>query len=61
VRDFAFGQLRLRRLISLIQPTNSASRRVAERIGMSKEKEILRGGETYWIYASCPPASRRPC
>lgn len=59
VRDFAFGQLGLPRLISLIRPTNSASRRVAEKVGMLKEREILRGDQVYWVYAWCPPESRR--
>ena len=50
VRDFAFQQIRLSRVISLIRPDNVASRRVAEKIGMAKEKEIVRGGFTYWVY-----------
>ncbi|MFC1573344.1 GNAT family N-acetyltransferase [Candidatus Eisenbacteria bacterium] len=51
VRDFAWQHLPLRRLISLIRPANVASRRVAEKIGMAKESEIVRGESTYWIYA----------
>jgi RimJ/RimL family protein N-acetyltransferase len=51
VRDFAFGVLKLPRVISLIRPENVASRRVAEKIGMVREKEIDRGGHPYWIYA----------
>ena len=51
VRDFAFGELGLTRLISLIRPSNVASIRVAERIGMVKESEIERGGHKYWVYA----------
>jgi len=35
VRDFAFDQLRLPRLISLIRVGNIASKRVAEKVGMS--------------------------
>lgn len=51
VRDFALHQLQLRRIISLIRPENARSRRVAEKIGMSREKEISRGGHVYWIYS----------
>ncbi len=51
VRDFAFEQLALARLVSLIRPTNVASRRVAEKIGMVKDQEILRGEQVYWVYA----------
>ena len=51
VRDFAFTQLGLSRLISLIRPENVASRRVSEKVGMVKEKEILRAGHTYCVYA----------
>jgi len=39
-RDHGFGDLGMTRLISLIQPENVASVRVAEKIGMSCEKGI---------------------
>jgi RimJ/RimL family protein N-acetyltransferase len=39
IRDYAFEQLRLTRLICLIDEQNRASIRVAEKIGMSYEKE----------------------
>jgi ribosomal-protein-alanine N-acetyltransferase len=39
VRDHAFGDLRLPRVISLIHPDNHASRRVAEKNGMALEKQ----------------------
>ena len=38
VRDHAFRDLKLPRVISLIHPENIASRRVAEKIGMALEK-----------------------
>jgi len=38
VRDHAFRDLKLSRVISLIHPENIASRRVAEKIGMTLEK-----------------------
>lgn len=51
VRDFAFKQLRLPRLVSLIRPSNHASRRVAEKVGMAKESETTLGGHVYAVYA----------
>ena len=51
VRDYAFGELGLSRVISLIRPGNAASQRVAEKIGMTREKKIVRGTTTYWLYA----------
>jgi RimJ/RimL family protein N-acetyltransferase len=44
VRDYAFSDLRLPRVMSLIHPDNVASRRVAEKSGMTIEKEtVFRG------------------
>ena len=44
VRDHAFNDLRIERVISLIHPENLASRRVAEKNGMAPEKEtVFRG------------------
>jgi len=51
VRDHAFGALRLPRLSSLIRQSNAASARVAEKIGMRREAEILQSGAKYWVYA----------
>jgi ribosomal-protein-alanine N-acetyltransferase len=51
VRDFAFDALHLPRVISLIRPANVASERVAEKVGMRPEKEIVRGNASYWVYA----------
>ena len=51
VRDFAFKELALSRLICLIHVTNVASRRVAEKIGMVKEQQIEREKRSYFVYA----------
>ena len=51
VRDYAFDQPGLARVISLIRPDNFASIRVAQKIGMVKEKECLRGGQRYYVYS----------
>ena len=47
VRDYAFGTLGLHRLISLIDPENVASIRVAEKVGMRYEKEVMLEGYTH--------------
>jgi RimJ/RimL family protein N-acetyltransferase len=52
VRDWALGELRLERLISLIQPGNAASIRVAEKLGERYERDIVTiGGQTAHVYA----------
>lgn len=50
-RDFAFNDLGLKRLISIIHPDNIASRRVAEKLGMEVEKEVPHGPSPKVIYA----------
>jgi [ribosomal protein S5]-alanine N-acetyltransferase len=44
VRDFAFGPLSIPRLIALVDPGNTASLRVIEKIGMIYEREIMLPG-----------------
>jgi ribosomal-protein-alanine N-acetyltransferase len=51
VRDFAFNELHLPSLISLIRVGNSASKRVSEKIGMQLGDEITQNGVRYWKYA----------
>jgi ribosomal-protein-alanine N-acetyltransferase len=51
VRDHAFVELRLPRVISLIHPENVASRRVAEKNAMKVEKEITFRGFPTLVYA----------
>ncbi|MCP4270756.1 MAG: GNAT family N-acetyltransferase [Gammaproteobacteria bacterium] len=41
VRDYGFNELSLKRQISIIEPTNIRSVRVAKKIGMSYEKDVL--------------------
>jgi len=50
-RDYAFDQLGLDRLISLIHPDNIASRRVAEKNGMTLIELIQFRGKTRCLYA----------
>ena len=50
-RDYAFLDLKLPRVISLIHPENIPSRRVAEKIGMTPEKEITFRGFPTTVFA----------
>ncbi len=50
-RDYGFTQLGRTKLISLIRPDHTRSRRVAERNGMTVEKETLHFGLRHLVYA----------
>ncbi|HEX4697121.1 MAG TPA: GNAT family N-acetyltransferase [Candidatus Udaeobacter sp.] len=52
VRDHAFADLELPRVISLIHPDNVPSRRVAEKNAMQVEKEITFRGFPTLVYAA---------
>jgi hypothetical protein len=47
VRDYALGTLGIQRLVAMIDPSNVASIRVAEKIGMHYEKAIKLKGYTH--------------
>ena len=51
VRDHAFRDLKLPRVISLIHPDNIPSRRVAEKNGMKPEKKIVFKGFPTLVFA----------
>lgn len=51
VRDYAFYTLGLPQLISLIRVGNIASRRVAEKVGMTLAEEFTRYDIRYWKYS----------
>jgi RimJ/RimL family protein N-acetyltransferase len=51
VRDHALGTLALPRLVSLIRRANAASRRVAEKIGMRRERDLTEDAVDYALYA----------
>jgi ribosomal-protein-alanine N-acetyltransferase len=51
VRDYAFGKLGMSRLISMIRTHNKASMRVAEKMGMTREKEWAWKDIKYYIYS----------
>ncbi len=51
VRDYAFQQLHLGRLVSLIRVGNEASRRVSEKVGLKRLEEFTSPfGVRYWLY-----------
>src|ERR1043165_711886 len=47
VRDFAFDILSIKRLIAMIDPSNTGSIHVAEKIGMHYEKDVMFEGYTH--------------
>lgn len=54
-RDLGFNNFGLRRMISIIDPENIPSRRVAEKIGMRPERTAIHGGIPQVIYAIDDP------
>jgi RimJ/RimL family protein N-acetyltransferase len=54
VRDHAFGDLALRRLIALVRPVNVPSRGVAEKLGMTVEREAIYADLPHLVYAQTP-------
>ena len=54
-RDFGFRKLGLKRLISIIDPENIASRRVAEKVGMKVVGETEMWGRWMCLYAIFAP------
>jgi len=51
LRDWAFGERGLTRLISLIQHGNSQSVRVAEKVGEQFERDVEVRGKATWLYS----------
>ena len=51
VRDYAFENLKIERLVSLIRRGNAASRRVAEKVGMRRELDLIENDVAYALYA----------
>ena len=51
VKDYGFSRFGFRKLYSWINPENIASQRVAEKIGMTLEKKVLRDKKTYAIFS----------
>src|SRR5215208_5607626 len=51
ILDYGFERLNLIRLISIIDPENMASQKVAQKIGMKFEKEAQDELGTFWIFS----------
>ena len=51
IRDHAFGPLGLTRLISLIDPKNASSIRVAEKTGLRYERNVCFFGKQVTLHA----------
>ncbi|MDN7245358.1 GNAT family N-acetyltransferase [Planococcus shenhongbingii] len=51
LRDYGIRQLGKKRFISLIQPENIGSMKVAEHIGMALEKDIQLAGKDVYVYS----------
>lgn len=47
---YGFEELGLERIVSLIRPENERSRGVAEKLGMTVEREIDRSGMRHYVY-----------
>lgn len=60
VRDWAFAERGYRRVVSLIRPVNSPSRRVAERVGMSRWKETMHAGLPHEVFSIVRPEGAWP-
>jgi ribosomal-protein-alanine N-acetyltransferase len=54
---YAFGELNVPRVISLIRPENLASRRVAEKNGLSLDKVLFWRGYDHCVYQLRRPAA----
>lgn len=57
VRDWGFAHLDVPRLVSIIDPGNTASIRVAEKNGMARVKDMTYDGKPCRLYAVERPAS----
>lgn len=51
IRDYGFGVIGCQRLISLIDPDNIASQKVALKAGLSYEKDIILNDKLVMVYA----------
>lgn len=60
VLQHSFETLELSKVRALIEPANKASRRVAEKIGMTRCGETELEGKRIWIYEAGPSSSGDP-
>jgi RimJ/RimL family protein N-acetyltransferase len=59
-RDYGFNHLGHNRLVSIINPDNNPSIRVAERVGMHREKRIIQWGREHILYSMNKKLILRP-
>ncbi len=59
-RDYAFDTLRLVRIVSMVSERNVASRRVAEKLGMTVEREAMWGDLPHLMYSMHRDRRNRP-
>lgn len=57
IKEYGFRQFGFPRLISIIDPENYASQRVAEKNGMQRERKFLFEGYPCYLYAIANPAA----
>jgi RimJ/RimL family protein N-acetyltransferase len=55
-RAWAFANLDIDHVISLIRPENTGSNRVAEKLGFQVDRETVRAGFRHFVYRSDRPA-----
>ncbi|MBW7457541.1 GNAT family N-acetyltransferase [Paenibacillus sepulcri] len=60
-RDYGFGHLGLPRLISIIHPRNTASIRVAEKLGFVWQKDVYIFNNQHSIYSAARERTTHPC
>ena len=60
VRDHAFGELGLRRLVALIRPDNEPSKGVARKLGMEVEGEVRFHDLPHLLWSIGPPGGPAP-
>jgi RimJ/RimL family protein N-acetyltransferase len=53
-----FDQFGLSRRVAIINPDNSASRRVAQKLGLVEERHLIHEGEPIVVYRAAPGCSR---
>jgi RimJ/RimL family protein N-acetyltransferase len=56
--QLGFGRFGLSRLAAIVHPDNSASRRVAQKLGMAQERSLVHDGEPIVVYGCAAMASR---
>jgi ribosomal-protein-alanine N-acetyltransferase len=57
IRDYAFEQLKLPRLICMVDPKNEASQKVAKNMGFTFERELVDKYGLCYVYSLCRPGA----